>query len=286
MGFMSILNLYKDRTIMMFKECYALEKIHGSSSHVNFKDNQLTFFSGGESHDNFVKLFNQEELLEGLKKLGVPEITLYGEVYGGKCQGMSHMYGKDLKFVGFDVCFYEDVWQTVPEMTEIFKSLNLDIVPWRQTSTDLEALDKQRDMMSEQAIKLGMGSNHIREGVVLRPLIELKSTTGERIICKHKGEKFNERATPQKNLNSESLKVLEDAQAIANEWVILNRLTNVLSHVPNEDVKIENTGKLVQLMLADVLKESKGEIIESPEVHKAIKKKAAELIKHHFTRIV
>ncbi len=29
MGYMHIDNLYKDQTILMFRECYALEKIHG-----------------------------------------------------------------------------------------------------------------------------------------------------------------------------------------------------------------------------------------------------------------
>ena len=29
MSYMEIPNLYKDKTILMFKQCYAMEKIHG-----------------------------------------------------------------------------------------------------------------------------------------------------------------------------------------------------------------------------------------------------------------
>jgi hypothetical protein len=51
----------------------------------------LTFFSGGESHVNFVALFDRELLLtrfrelDGLTANTSPQsITVYGEVYGGK----------------------------------------------------------------------------------------------------------------------------------------------------------------------------------------------------------
>ena len=55
MGYLHIDNLYKNQDILMFKECYAMEKIHGTSAHVSFKavpDQQATvgFFSG-EQYD-------------------------------------------------------------------------------------------------------------------------------------------------------------------------------------------------------------------------------------------
>ena len=63
MGYLHIHNLYKDQTILLFKEVYALEKIHGTSSHITFTREtatlapeippKLTFFSGGESHQRF-----------------------------------------------------------------------------------------------------------------------------------------------------------------------------------------------------------------------------------------
>lgn len=38
MGYMHIDNLYKNQDMLIFRECYALEKIHGTSAHVSWKD--------------------------------------------------------------------------------------------------------------------------------------------------------------------------------------------------------------------------------------------------------
>ena len=63
MSYMHISNLYRERDILLFKECYAMEKIHGTSAHISFTPSlkpgteQLNFFSGGEKHENFIKLF-------------------------------------------------------------------------------------------------------------------------------------------------------------------------------------------------------------------------------------
>ena len=45
MGYMHIDNLYKNQDVLMFREAYALEKIHGTSAHVAYGPGGLTFFS-------------------------------------------------------------------------------------------------------------------------------------------------------------------------------------------------------------------------------------------------
>ena len=57
MGYLHIRNLYQDQDILLFKECYALEKIHGTSAHIAW-DGELKFFAGGCNHDRFCALFN------------------------------------------------------------------------------------------------------------------------------------------------------------------------------------------------------------------------------------
>ncbi len=57
MGYLHIDNLYKNQEILMFKECYALEKIHGTSAHITWNSPALTYSSGGEKHERFVALF-------------------------------------------------------------------------------------------------------------------------------------------------------------------------------------------------------------------------------------
>lgn len=41
MAYMHIENLYANQTILESKECYAMEKIHGTSAHISGKDGNL-----------------------------------------------------------------------------------------------------------------------------------------------------------------------------------------------------------------------------------------------------
>lgn len=41
MGYQHIPNLYKEQAILAQSECYALEKIHGTSAHIKFKAGSL-----------------------------------------------------------------------------------------------------------------------------------------------------------------------------------------------------------------------------------------------------
>lgn len=277
MGYLSIKNLYKDTDILLFKECYALEKIHGTSAHIRWnKLEGLGFFSGGESYERFVKLFNKEKLEQELNKLCLESIFIYGEFYGGKCQGMSETYGKEMKFVVFDVKI-DDNWLNVPNAEEITKKLGLEFVSYSKISTNLEEIDKERDKPSVQAIRNSCGENKLREGIVLRPLIELTKNNGDRIIVKHKGEKFSETKT-KREVNPDKLKVLENANEIANEWVTEMRLNHVLDRLGNP-TEIEKTGEVIKTMIEDVTREAKDEIVESKEVSHAIGKRTAELYK-------
>ncbi len=104
MGYMKIENLYKNNGIFLWKECYALEKVHGTSAHIQWSNGQLSFYSGGETHEKFVELFDQEKLTETFKSLEYPEdfvVRIHGEAYGGKQQGMSKTYGPKLHFIAF-----------------------------------------------------------------------------------------------------------------------------------------------------------------------------------------
>lgn len=281
MGYMHIDNLYKDQTILMFKECYALEKIHGSSAHIswNCKDKKINFFAGGEKHETFVKIFDQEFLLEMFENnFPLSDIVIFGEVYGGKCQSMSHTYGKQLKFIAFDVKA-DDLWLNVPAADEIVHKLNLEFVDYVKCSTDIESLDYQRDRYSVQAIRNGITEEpKKREGVVLRPLIELRKNNGERVICKHKGEDFQETKTKRPIVDPEKYKVLSDANDVADEWVTEMRLLHVLDKMPS-DTNIQHTKAVIVAMIEDVYREARGEIIESKEVSSAIGSKTAKMFK-------
>jgi len=283
MGYLHIDNLYKNQTIRLFRECYALEKVHGTSAHIRWSKGALTFYAGGEKYESFVALFDVAALTEAFQKLGRDEVIVYGEAYGGKQQGMRHTYGDKLCFIAFDVKI-DDAWLNGPGMARLVAGLGLEVVPWRKVSTDLGALDAERDLPSEVAVRRGITEPREREGVILRPLVEMTLNNGERVIAKHKGDKFRETAKPRPVVDADKLAVLTQAQEIADEWVTDERLRHVLG-------KIETDGKIVDMsmtpvviaaMVEDIYREGRGEIVESKEARTAIGMATARLFKRHL----
>ena len=45
MGYAHIENLYKNQTILLFRRCWALEKVHGTSAHITYVEGQPLSFS-------------------------------------------------------------------------------------------------------------------------------------------------------------------------------------------------------------------------------------------------
>ena len=236
------------------------------------------------NYNGFVALFNAEDLTTRFKGIfGADKVIVYGEAYGGKIQKRSYLYGPDLKFVVFDVKV-GDCWLSVPNAEDVAKKLGLEFVHYTKVSTDLEAIDAEKMADSVQAVRNGMGAGQMREGVVLRPLIELTRNDGKRIICKHKRDEFAEHKHNPKVVDPSQLVVLTQADEIAEQWVVANRLDHVLQDLPHA-TGMEHTGEVIKAMVADVYKESKGEIVESRVVAAAIGKKTVELWKKKVKEI-
>ena len=267
MGYLDIDNLYKARDILIFRECYALEKIHGTSAHIAWKDGTVRFFAGGVPHEHFVALFDQAALAAAFTAAVASEAIIYGEAYGGKCQGMSATYGKQLRFVAFDVRIGR-CWLAVPQAEEFVKPFGLEFVAWATVPTTIEALDAERAKPSVQAVRNGIAESRPREGIVLRPPIEVVKNNGARIIAKHKNDAFKETKTARP-LDAGKLKVLSEADAIASEWVTEMRLTHVLDGLGGA-VGIERMPDVIRAMIADVEREGSGEIVASKDARRAI----------------
>ena len=287
MGYCEIENLYKERRILLMKEVYAMEKIHGTSAHISYKSGRLDFFAGGGAHKPFLEHFDQEDLLKGFEAMGVGDssVIIYGENYGGKIQGMSATYGKHQKFVAFDVKI-GDCWLNVPKAEKVVNDLGLEFVYYDKVETTLEILNYVRDAISIQGYRNNMPEMP-REGIVIRPLEEMTLNNGKRLIAKHKSEKFSETSSPRNVMDLIKLKLIKDGQAIANEWVTHERLKHVLDGLRVKGINIEmsNTGVVVQDMIQDVLKESVGEIEMSQQAKKSIGRNTAIMFKQFVTTI-
>lgn len=270
MSYININNLYKDQTILMFKEVYSLEKIYGCSTHIKWKHETQTihFFSSNADYQEFVGLFDFNFLKQKFIELFPDkDVTIYGEAYGGKMQGMSKTYGNQLKFIAFDVKVGV-YWLNVPSGENVCNKFGIEYVYYKKISTEMDEIEKEFFTDSVQAIRNGMGTGHKHEGIVLRPLIELRKNNGDRVIAKHKRDEFIETKT-RREISSEQLQVLEDAHAIAEEWVVNERLNHVLQRFP-EDIGIESIGSIIKAMIDDVFREGQGEIVESKEARRAI----------------
>jgi len=275
MAYLHIDNLYKNQMILMFKECYALEKVHGTSAHIGWKGDKISYFSGGSKHENFVALFDEAALIERFVATGAADIVVYGEAYGGKQQGMRATYGDKMRFIVFDVKI-GGMWLSVPQMDEVATSLGLEVVPWMRLDANIGDIDYERDRVSIVGERCGC-PDKMREGVVLRPLIELTQNNGSRVISKHKRDDFSETKTPRE-VTPEELQVLSDAREIAEEWVTPMRLTHVLDAMGG-DVEIERMGDIIKAMLADIEREAEGEIVVSRDARKAISASTAAMFK-------
>ena len=298
MGYMHIENLYKNQEILLFKECYAMEKIHGTSAHIKFgtreiyEDNatyigytnpSLTFYSGGENHGLFVSLFDKKFLIEKFKEIGLDEITIYGEAYGGKQQGMRKTYGDKLKFIVFDVKVY-DRFLSVPKAEEIAKQLGLEFVSYVKCSTDVSTLDLEKLKSSIQAKRNGILEDKLREGIVLRPLMEVNRVDGKRIIAKHKNDEFRETTSKRKVVDPKRLQILTEAKEIAKEWVTEMRLSHILDVFPEAD--ITKTGYIIKAMVEDIKREAEKEVIWNKDVEKAISRTCGIMFKNRIKGVL
>jgi hypothetical protein len=174
-------------------------------------------------------------------------------------------------------------WYNVPRAEKNVIGLGLEFVHYVKIPATIEEIDKQRDADSIQAIRNGMGPGHMREGVVLRPLVEYvhQGENGGRIICKHKRDEFKETKTTR-SVDPEKQVKLEKANEIADEWVTEMRLNHVLDKIPGHD--ISKMGLIIKNMIEDVRRESTGEAVIEEDAAKAIGRKTVSLYKEMLNR--
>ncbi len=272
MGYLKIQNLERNQTILEHRACWALEKVHGTSAHIkyNAEHEAIHYFHGGVSKaESFRALFDHEELL---RRFGIlvgeldvsSSITLYGEAYGGKMQGMSSLYGPNLGFIGFDVRIDDHYWLDVPNAFNVATQLGQHFVPFSEVGTGIESLEAVRDAPSriwpDRLDKAAKG-----EGVVLRPLTECVDYRGNRVISKYKADWAKERKST-KVINPGQKEMQLKSRAFAEEFVVHERLLHILDamslHPKFHTLKMDRLGDVIAAMQDDVLLEEGVELKE------------------------
>ena len=294
MGYIHIESLYKLPIFFkQFKEVFAMEKIHGTSSWITFETNHdLNYHSGAETTDNFKALFDDKHLQDNLMKISIEnnwnKIKIHGEAYGGKQQGMSETYGNKLKFIVFDIFVVDnneeiqDKFLNIPEAEKIAIELGLEFVYYKKIKNTPELIEEEAEKESIQAIRNGKGIGKSKEGIVIRPIDETY-ILGKRAIAKYKNKEFWE--IKSRRPLGEVLKILENQDEIINEWLTEMRFQHVLDRVLQMKEKKEFEKKdikiVIDLMVEDIFRESQGEIIWSNDIEKAIKRKTGIMFKNN-----
>lgn len=114
------------------------------------------------------------------------DACLYGEGYGAKIQKGGGNYRPDQDFVLFDikVC---DFWLERHNVEDVAGKLGLDVVPIIGEGTLPEMVEYAQSNFNSKWHHSGPFS---AEGIVARPVCELKTRNGERIITKIKRKDF------------------------------------------------------------------------------------------------
>lgn len=165
---------------------YFTEKIDGTNIRIHWDGHKVEF--GGRTDraqipkrlmEYLVNAFSTveaEEMFE--QKFGENDVILYGEGYGAGIQ-KGGAYREDVSFILFDVLI-GDVWLDRGSVEDIATAFGIEIVPIIFVGNIKEAVD-----FVKTSPKSTIGNAYM-EGVVGRPIIEMKDKMGKRVIIKVK----------------------------------------------------------------------------------------------------
>ena len=135
--------------------------------------NYLTSTFGGDANE---ELFKQ--------KFSDTHVILYGGGYDHKIQS-GGTYRDDASFILFDVYLPEmNLWLTRESVEDIARTFGIDVVPIVMVDTIQSAVDF---IKTSPASTIGTAK---MEGLVGRPMVELKDRMGKRVITKIKVRDF------------------------------------------------------------------------------------------------
>ena len=132
--------------------------------------------------DRLNELFGGNRLDGCISKAGA--LTLYGEGFGARIQKGGGNYIKDgVGFVLFDVRV-DDWWLNREDVIDVARALSIPYVPEIYRGTLLAAIE---------TAQIGFNSEwgpFLAEGMVLKPVVELQTRAGHRVITKIKHKDF------------------------------------------------------------------------------------------------
>lgn len=173
------------------EEIVLTEKIHGANARFVFHDGKLHVGSRNQFKDKdgggmWWNLAVANDLESKLSQY--PDIAIYGEAYG---QVQDLKYGIDgHQLIVFDVLDVKTRrWFNYDEMTAFADALGLRTVPELWRGRWFDAIRDELWKLAEGATTVN-GAGHVREGWVLKPVIERVDRRLGRVIMKLHGEGY------------------------------------------------------------------------------------------------
>ena len=286
----------------------ALEKAHGA--HFSFQtDGKIVecarrrdVLGDGHSFYNFQKLL--EEYSDSIKNIftlmdsNTTSIQVDGELIGGlydhpdveKAHNSTPVqkevyYCPDNKFFAYDILCFKDngdrIFVNYDKAIEIFSSVGfLYAEPLaRGTFSELCKMSNVFQSLIPKQLGLPLIENNMAEGLVIKPVNDLRSQKGSRVILKSKNKKFSETddevrkqkfKKPIGGLSSEIIDCLDS-------MVTMNRLNNVISKIG--EVTDNDFGMLMKDLNLDILEEFKE---EHENIYNSLDKKTFPLAKKYL----
>ena len=184
---------YRNETVEFLKDIdwEFTEKIDGTNIRIYWDGHKVQYFGRtnkaqipSQLMNRLIELFGgnvNEEMFE--QKFGANEVLLIGEGYGAKIQKVGGDYRKDNDFILFDVCINGN-YQSRDSVKNIAEYFGIDVVPTIMIGKLEEGVEYVK---SKPKSKIGTADS---EGLVARPIYELKDRTGNRLIVKIKVRDF------------------------------------------------------------------------------------------------
>jgi len=166
------------------------EKIDGTNIQVDWDGETVRFGGKTDNAQIPTSLYNKmQELftIEKFKKLySDTPLCLYGEGYGARIQGGGKYIPDGVSFILFDVLI-DKWWLKRESIEDIANKLNIDIVHVAGGGTLMDAVT----VIKNRRLKSKWG-DFLVEGLVLKPIVELKTRGGNRVITKIKHKDYKE----------------------------------------------------------------------------------------------
>ena len=186
-------NIFRNETVEFLKnlDWEFTEKIDGTNIRIVWDGHKVSYYGRTDKAqipsqlmNRLIELFGgevNEEMFE--QKFGETPVMLIGEGYGAKIQKVGSEYREDNDFILFDVCI-NDNYLSRESVKDIANYFNIDVVPTIMIGKLQDGIEWVK---SQPKSKIGTAYS---EGLVARPLLELKDKQGKRIIVKIKVRDF------------------------------------------------------------------------------------------------